>query len=429
MARELKDSGVAWIGVIPDNWGLKKLKYCASFIQEKYNTDMGVLPYIGLENIVSWNGKYIETDSEYDRNQSQVFQPDDILWGKLRPYLAKVYHARETGCCSGEFCVIRIDGTFDKRYFWNLLISSEFVSTVDRSTYGTKMPRANAEFIKNIIVPIPPVNEQKLISSYLDSQCARIDAVIEKTRASIEEYKKLKQAVITQAVTKGIRPGREMKDSKRDRIKEIPVEWDIINAHRIISSTQNGLTRRDLEQSAGQVVLKLKNISPSGTIDYATINRINLSEDELSRYTLQDGDFLFVRVNGSKALVGKCAIFSAISEPVAYNDHIIRVRLNNLIIKRFFQFYLLSNLGRAEIDLRTSTAAGQYTISGESLRDIIVILPPLEEQKEIVQYLDEKTQELDRVIDLKEKTIIELESYKKSLVFEYVTGKRETPII
>ena len=213
MARAMKDSRIAWIGEIPAEWEVKKLKFCSSFMQDKYDDDHGFLPYIGMENIVSWNGKYITTESQYDKTQSLIFRKNDILWGKLRPYLAKVYHCNDDGCCSSEFCVIRIDNEYNVRYFWNLLISSEFVATIDQSTHGTKMPRANADFIRNVSIPIPPIAEQNRIASYLDAECARIDAVIEQTRASIEEYKKLKQAVITQAVTKGIRPNRPTKDS------------------------------------------------------------------------------------------------------------------------------------------------------------------------------------------------------------------------
>lgn len=228
--RKMKNSGVKWIGDIPEAWQTKKLKFCAKFIQQKYN---GVsddnLNYIGLENIVSWSGKYTATSSQYDKNQSILFRKRDILWGKLRPYLAKVYHALQDGCCSSEFCVIRINEGYDDRFFWNLLISPEFVSEIDHSTYGAKMPRANADYIKNVVIPIPPQNEQGIIATFLDRRCAEIERVIAETETekTIEEYKKLKHAVITQAVTKGIRPNRPMKDSGIEWVGEIPESWQV----------------------------------------------------------------------------------------------------------------------------------------------------------------------------------------------------------
>lgn len=159
-------------------------------------------------------------------------------------------------------------------------------------------------------------------------------------RASIEEYKKLKQAVITQAVTKGVRGEREMKkDSRVEWIGEIPKEWNIIKSSRIIKTTQNGLSRRDLEKSEGQIILKLKNITSDGKIDYSFLNRITLSQNELNTYALTTGDFyLFVlmAVNHSSEM----RYFEAISEIVAYNDHIIRVKLSNQCYNRFFLWYL-----------------------------------------------------------------------------------------
>ncbi len=423
MGRKMKDSGIEWIGEIPEGWEVTKLKYLATFpIEKNAHIDS---PYIGLENIESWTGKYVSSDSQYDKSQALTFSRNNILFGKLRPYLAKVFCASNDGCCSSEFCILNFSSSVNIRYFWNLLISPTFIDHVTKSTYGTKMPRANTDFIKNICAPVPPRIEQDRIALYLDASSAKIDSLISETRSSIEEYKKLKQAVITQAVTKGVRGEREMKDSGVAWIGEIPKEWDIIKSSRIIKTTQNGLSRRDLEKSEGQIILKLKNITSDGKIDYSFLNRITLSQNELNTYALTTGDFLFVRVNGSKSLVGKCAIFEAISEIVAYNDHIIRVKLSNQCYNRFFLWYLYSCCGKAEIDLHTSTAAGQYTISGDGLRDITLVFPPIDEQKEIADYLDAKCAEIDGLIAKKEQLVKELESYKKSLIYEVVTGKRE----
>jgi type I restriction enzyme S subunit len=178
-------------------------------------------------------------------------------------------------------------------------------------------------------------------------------------------------------------------------------------------------------ESKGQIVLKLKNILASGVLDYSMVNRIELSQSELATYVLQDGDFLFVRVNGSRNLVGKCAIFNDIGEPVAYNDHIIRVRLNDIVEKEYFYWYLLSDAGKQEIELHTSTAAGQFTISGSGLRDIFITLPSIAEQQKIRKFLDVQTEPIDRIIEERQNMITDLESYKKSLIFEVVTGKRK----
>lgn len=422
--REMKDSGIEWIGAIPTTWHTKKMKYISNFIQNKYSSDYGLLPYIGLENIASWSGSFISTNSQYDREQSLICEPEDILFGKLRPYLAKVYMNDRLCCCSNEFAVIRVNGQ-NKRYMWYQLLSHGFIFEIDRSTYGTKMPRANAEFIRNVFVALPSEIEQQKIANYLDKMCAEIDTVLEKTRASIEEYKKLKQAVITQAVTKGIRGDRPMKDSGIEWIGEIPAEWSVVKGRRLILATQNGLTRRNLEKSEGFIVLKLKNLDADGNIDYSEVNRVALTDEEKSKYQLCDGDFLFVRVNGSRNLVGKCAIYHDVGEIVAYNDHIIRVKLNDLCLKEYFHYYLLSIAGKREIELHTSTAAGQFTISGDGLRELRVVLPGIVEQAETVAYLDKKSADIDALVAKKQQYLTEIENYKKSLIYEYVTGKKE----
>ena len=422
----MKDSGLSWLGVVPETWEIVRMGQLYTERKQKVS-DVDYQPLsVTMKGVLPQLSTAAKSDAHDDRKL--VCKGDFAINSRSD---------RRGSCgispCDGSVSLINTiltpRGEISPVYYEWLFHSTMFSDEFYKWGHGivNDLWTTNWQDMKKISVPLPTFDEQCRISAYLNIKCSQIDSIIEKTGTSIEEYKKLKQAIITQLVTKGIHPNTSMNDSGKERIGEIPADWEIINAHRIINSTQNGLTRRDLEQSAGQIVLKLKNISPNGTIDYSTVNRINLSEDELSKYALQEGDFLFVRVNGSKALVGKCAIFTNVNETVAYNDHIIRVRLNSLINKKYFQFFLLSNIGRAEIDLRTSTAAGQFTISGEGLRDITVVLPPLEEQKEIVQFLEEKCGEIDHLIERKDKTIEELESFKKSLIFECVTGKKEVP--
>lgn len=230
--------------------------------------------------------------------------------------------------------------------------------------------------------------------------------------------------MFTDAVTKGLDKNVPMKESGVDWIGLVPFDWHIVKATRLIDSTQNGITRRDLEKSSGQIVLKLRNINADGHIDYSYINRIDLSEDELNRYILTDNDLLFVRVNGSKDLVGKCAIFKPIEEPVAYNDHIIRVKLNAYCDVDYSKWMLLSSVGKREVTSRIKTSAGQHTISGQDLRDILVLLPPVDKQIAIAEFLEKQSHSIEALIVEKQSLIEDLKAYKKSLIYEVVTGKR-----
>lgn len=433
MARKMKDSGIEWIGEIPEGWEIHRIKTHFSIISgsgfkpELQGQSTGDFPVCKASDISS-SGHYLHTSANYitsDIVKSQHFSiipKGSILFAKIGEAMRK----NNRSLCSLDCCVDNnCQGLVPKN------ISSEFsyylFTCIDMTWFdnaGT-IPCINNQKLYDCRFPFPSHDEQLLIANDLNLQCAKINEILSHIRSSIEEYKKLKQAVITQAVTKGVRGEREMKDSGFEWIGGIPKEWDIIKSSRIIKTTQNGLSRRDLEKSEGQIILKLKNITSDGKIDYSFLNRITLSQNELNTYALTTGDFLFVRVNGSKSLVGKCAIFEAISEIVAYNDHIIRVKLSNQCYNRFFLWYLYSCCGKAEIDLHTSTAAGQYTISGDGLRDITLVFPPIDEQKEIADYLDAKCAEIDRLIAKKEQLVKELESYKKSLIYEVVTGKRE----
>lgn len=199
--RPMKDSGIEWIGEIPAEWETKKIKFSTDFIQRKYTSEDGAINYIGLENIVSWNGQYVETASEYDREQSLICEEGDILFGKLRPYLAKVYISTQKQCCSGEFAVIRAHNDVITRFLWYQLISHGFIFMVDRSTYGTKMPRANVDFIKNVGVAIPPINEQREIIDYLDAKCCEMDKLISSKQQLLTELESYKKSVIYEYVT------------------------------------------------------------------------------------------------------------------------------------------------------------------------------------------------------------------------------------
>ena len=432
MSRQMKDSGIEWIGEIPETWNTDRLQWHLKEVKESNSPirtenilsltiESGVIPY---EDKGNQGNKAKENYEEY-----KLAFPDTLVVNSMNVIIGAVGISKYFGCVSPVYYVFNADGNTDLRYIYYLFTNVGFQKEMRKYAKGILEIRLRiaASDMLRLQIPNPKKEEQKRIADYLDQQCAHIDAVIEKTKASIEEYKKLKQAVITQAVTKGIRGDRPMKDSGIEWIGEIPADWNIVKGHRIICSTQNGLTRRDLEKSEGHIVLKLKNMNESGYIDYSEINKIELTEREIETYRLVDGDFLFVRVNGSKKLVGKCAIYKDSGEIVAYNDHIIRVRLNDICCKDFFYWFLYSQVGKTEIELHTSTAAGQFTISGEGLRDIYVVLPNAIEQKEISKYLIEKSLSIDELIIKKEQIIEELESYRKSLIYEYVTGKKEVP--
>ncbi|HHF3476035.1 TPA: restriction endonuclease subunit S [Haemophilus influenzae] len=200
----LKDSGVEWIGQVPEHWEVKKLKFVLTLSNKKEESKNSNKRYIGMENIESFTGK-INDISLIAEGIANSFYKDEILFGKLRPYLAKSYLADFDGICSTEFLVYRSTKVLNNRFALNIFLSYGFIDAVNASTYGSKMPRANAEFISNMFLAIPPLSEQKQIIDYLDTQTSKIDQAIALKTAHIEKLKEYKSVLINDVVTGKVR--------------------------------------------------------------------------------------------------------------------------------------------------------------------------------------------------------------------------------
>lgn len=195
----MKDTGIAWIGEIPEHWNCDRLKFFYRNRNEKF--DGSDVPYFALENVESWSGVYIDSDSEYDKTQSNMVYAGDVVFGKLRPYLAKSLLVKEKQCCSSEFAIFYDKKETSAEYLHYLMLSHWFVNIVDSSTYGTKMPRANIEFIKNMVIPYPSYDEQKSICDWIKVRLAQINDLIAIKNKKIEELKTYKKSMIYEYVT------------------------------------------------------------------------------------------------------------------------------------------------------------------------------------------------------------------------------------
>lgn len=195
---KMKDSGIPWIGQIPQDWEVGRLKNFYLNRIEKYNGQN--LNYFALENIESWSGRFIETENIYDKKESILCYKNDCVFGKLRPYLAKAFLLPFDMCCSSEFAIFysKINNT---KYLFYCFISFGIIDVINSSTYGTKMPRANIEYILNLQFAIPTVIEQHQIVDYLDKRCEEIDNLIKIKQEKIEKLKEYKKSLIYQYVT------------------------------------------------------------------------------------------------------------------------------------------------------------------------------------------------------------------------------------
>lgn len=414
-----KDSGIAWIGEIPEHWEIKRLKNVCSQVNIKENSKGNSLPYIGLENIESGSGRYIDTISEIE-GMANRFCKNNVLFGKLRPYLSKVYLAEKDGICSTEFIVYDTKSN-NCRFIHKLLLSPLFIDVVNSSTYGAKMPRANSEFINNIYVQIPPLPEQQSIATYLDQKCGEIDELITLQEEMITKLQSYKQSVITEAVTKGLNKNVPLKDSGIEWIGEIPEHWICTVFKRFLLEPMQYGANEPAEECNyyDPRYIRITDIKDDGTLRDDTFKSLPLGKAK--EYMLTKGDLLFAR---SGATVGKTFLYKE-DYAACFAGYLIKARCNkNKLVPNFVFYYTLSNVyqnWKNSIFIQSTI----QNIGADKYSVMPIIVPPLSEQQAIADYLDQRCSEIDELISIKQQKIEKLKEYKKSLIFECVTGKRK----
>lgn len=199
---KMKDSGVEWLGEIPEHWEVRKLKHCVSNLNQQTDTCENDEIYLALENIESWNGKInIPTDKVAFDSKVKKYNAGDILFGKLRPYLAKVALPEFKGVCVGEFLVLRINELVNPQFLAMLLRSKKIIDLITSSTYGAKMPRADWGFIGSVFIGIPPIKEQLTIFSSINQETALIDETILKAEKEITLIQEYRTRLVSDVVT------------------------------------------------------------------------------------------------------------------------------------------------------------------------------------------------------------------------------------
>lgn len=428
MAREMKDSGIEWIGEIPENWSVAMLKRIATIQTGStpaknedgvfYSTETGI-PWIKAENLGT--NSSIEETSEYltadGAKVGRIFEPNTV-------YVCCIASVGKVGFSTVKAsCNQQINALCFKDFFWKY---GYYMTCAQETEYilsasGNVMKILNSEKQSRIMCPIPSSFEQHRIADFLDRKCAEIDRVLEKTRASIEEYKKLKQSVITQAVTKGIRGKREMKDSGIEWIGEIPKEWDCLSLGQLTISMRNGYVgpTKDILVDDGVKYIQSIHIK-NGDILFDKEHYYVSEEWANSHPKIHTGNVLIVQTGD----IGQVGLVKVAFDNCNCHALIICDVNNEIVSSEFLTFYLRSIVGK-EILLSHKTGALLPHLNSGKIKASKVLLPNASEQQEIVEYLDKQCSEIDILISKKEQLITELEAYKKSLIYEYVTGKKE----
>lgn len=419
MARQMKDSGIEWIGEIPEDWKTSRVKYCFKRKNSKAKIKGPVVLSLArsgvkVRDISNNEGQLAE--SYYDYNP---VEKGDLLLNPMDLYSgANCSYSTVEGVISPAYINLRnIEGSANAKFYdyyfkvqyWMMVLFSfgKGVSFDNRWTLGQ-------ETLMNFPLVYPSLQEQEKIAGFLDKLCVEIDNVLEKTRASIDEYKQLKQSVITQAVTKGIRLNRPMKDSCIEWIGQIPEDWKVNTVFQIFTQVKNkneGLIEQNL-LSLSYGKLKRKSIDTIGGLLPESFDGYNIIEkgDIVLRLTDLQNDHKSLRVG----LATERGIITS-----AY----VTIRNRTANLSEYLYYYLHSfDIAKGFYGMGAGVRQG---LNWDGLKWLKITIPSNEEQKEIVSYLDGKCAEIDKLIAKKEQLVTELETYKKSLIYEYVTGKKE----
>jgi type I restriction enzyme S subunit len=408
-----KDSGVEWLGEVPGHWEVKRLKYNLQLLTEKTNRRDHA---IALENIESWTGRYLPTETEFE-GDGVAFEAGDILFGKLRPYLAKAYLTESSGEAVGDFHVLRPTRNTHSRFAQYQILNREFIDLVDGSTFGSKMPRASWEFVAGIALASPPKAEQQAIATFLDTETAKIDGLMAEQRALVALLKEKRQAVISHAVTKGLNPAAPMKDSGVAWLGEVPEHWDV-KSIKWISPVQRGASPRPIDDP--------KYFDDDGEYAWVRISDVSASDGELRETTqrlsdlgsslsvkVEPGD-LFISIAGT---VGKPCITSikaCIHDGFVYFP---KLKLNPQFFFRIFEAEICyGGLGKFGTQLNLNT---------DTIGSIKVAVPPPEELTKLLTFIDKETTQLDTLTQEAQTAIALLQERRTALISAAVTGKMD----
>lgn len=417
-----KDSGVAWLGEVPEHWGIHRLKASVSQINDLTSEKKPEEVYLALENVESWTGRVRLPDNNITfESQVKKFHSNDVLFGKLRPYLAKVTSLPVDGVCVGEFLVLRPDTfTILSPFLEKILRSKPIIDVINSSTFGAKMPRADWFFIGNLLLCFPSTSEQSAIIRYLDYIDRRIRRYIQSRKKLIKLLEEQKQAIISQAVTRGLNPNVKLKPSGVEWLGDVPEHWEIRKLKYEVTFTGGGTpSKAKAEFWNGDIPW----VSPKDM----KFSVINDTEDHISALAVTESATKIIDPGTVLVVVLSGILRRKI--PVAINNVSVALNQDMKALKpkgRLYTDYifaLIEGCQKALLTEWTKQGATVESIEHELMANSFIPIPPKKEQLEIVKYLKEANKSTYLVIFQARQEISLLREYRTRLISDVVTGK------
>jgi type I restriction enzyme S subunit len=423
-----KPSGVEWIGEIPENWGLSKIKWICNtntvqINQEKLN-ELDLVHY-SIPNVQEFGTGQIENGSDIDSSKL-IVKGGEILFSKLNPRKGTTCivdkHDDLLTVCSGEF-IVMVPKSDNTKYIHYCVSIKSFIVFIDSlvESVTRSHQRVRPDSFLSLMLPIPPISEQHQIVQYLDEKTELIDKLISTKERKITLLKEQRISLINQVVTKGLNPNVKMTDSGVEWIGEIPEHWVVTKFNRYVFFQEGPGLRTFQFTDEGTKVICVTNITENG-IDFSYKKFISNEEylEKYQHFTVQKGDLL---LSSSGNSWGKVSEYLE-DEKVMLNTSTIRLntldskRMNKTLIK----YILKSEFVRTQLDI-LMTGSCQPNFGPSHLNQLIITVPPIEEQIEIISNIEKYDFEFQKLIHLEQKKIDLLKEYRQSLISEVVTGK------
>jgi type I restriction enzyme S subunit len=405
-----KPSGVEWLGDVPEHWEVKRVKFAARLVTERAGARKNP---VALENIEGWTGRLLPTDSEFEGDGTQ-FRAGDILFGKLRPYLAKIHLAETDGEAVGDFHVMRPAGNEFGRFLQYSMLRQEFIHIVDGTTFGSKMPRASWEALGGMPAVLPPLPEQRAIAAFLDRETAKIDELIAEQQRLIELLQEKRQAVISHAVTKGLDPNVPMKPSGVEWLGDVPEHWEIRRVASLFRSVsepgEDGLPILSVSIHDG--------VSDKEMSDEELDRKVTRSDDRSKYIRVLVGDLVYNMMRAWQGAFGTVTTAGLVSPAYIVARPTTDVRTDYLerLLRTPQAIEQMRRLSRGITDFR-------LRLYWDEFKNIRVPKPPSTELCRIVNAIIEMEDGVERLMVATRDSIALLSERRSALISAAVTGQ------
>ena len=419
----MRDSGRIWLGQIPKHWRILRMKNVFEVVSERNHPDAEVLSLYREYGVLPKSSRDDNHNVTSEDTASYKFvRVDDLVINKMKAWQGSLGISQYEGIVSPAYYVCRfINDGVSKHYYHYLLRSRTYAQEFERLSTGMRVGQWDLGIDDFMSVPalIPPLDEQQSIAAYLDDYVSQIDSIIAEAQASIEEYKRWKASVIFEAVTKGLNSSVTLRRSNDPRLGMIPSHWKLAKVKQVSQinppCTTGGLSPDDEVTFAPMECIRTDRRIPKTA---------PLSSNNFSYSSFNEGDIALAKVTPCFQNSNVCIMEGLVNGYAFGSSELFNIRPVG-INRRFLLYYFMTETFKDGGVASMTGVAGLQRVSSTYVRNAVIPYPDEKEQNDIVAYLDNKCSSIDGIIGEKESLVSDLEAYKRSLIYEAVTGKRK----